>query len=166
MAYNSQKNIMVNSIGELLGDRRYFRRLLLSTMQIWIFLNGMNSKTVFFKQVNAADECGIGKARLLVIPYVLTCIEDERPFVLATTAFAFLVCNFSSRNSRISCLLYYGTLFVLLSLLCTSDQTTYETVVPCLPHFSPIQLTNPTFPWYTTWPVIDSAFIRIINGQN
>jgi len=96
----------------------------------------------------------------LVIPCVLTCIEDERPFVLATTAFAFLVCNFSSRNSRISCLLYYGTLFVLLSLLCTSDQTKYETIVPCLPHFSPIPLMNPTFPWYTPRPVIDSAFIR------
>ena len=65
----------------------------------------MNSKTVLFKQVNAADECEIGKAHLLVIPYVLTCIEDERPFVLTTAAFAFLIYNFSSLNSRISCLL-------------------------------------------------------------
>ena len=94
---------MVNSIGELLGDR--FQKTIVIYHGNLNFSEWHEFKDCFFKQVNAADECEIGKAHLLVIPYVLTCIEGERPFVLATTAFAFLVCNFSSRNSRISCLL-------------------------------------------------------------
>ena len=98
MAYNSQKNIMVNSIGELLGDifiGDIFQKAIVIYHENLIFSELHEFKECLKNKENAADECGIGKARLLVIPCVLTCVEDERPFVLATGAFVFLICTFS-----------------------------------------------------------------------